>query len=47
MPKGYSPAPVFVPPLRGLTHMISDMPGEERSGEDPNLMTSDMKDQGV
>ena len=32
---------------KGVYHMTSDMPGEERSGEGLNHMTSDMKGQGV
>ena len=35
----------LIPPLGGYL-MTSDMPGEERSGEGPSHMTSDMKSQG-
>lgn len=38
---------LFCDPFYG-SPMTSKLPGEERSGEDPNLMTSyDMKGQGV
>ena len=46
MLKGYSLPPLFVTSKRGQTHMTSNMPEGEMSGEGPNCMTSDVKGWG-
>ena len=42
---GYSHDPCLS--SKGVYLMTSTMPGEKRSGEGPNPMTSDMKGQGI